>query len=226
MRERILGGMTSQAAPHPSGEGSARTEHPGFPPGADDEDAARSWVYRLAAADPDGELVDRRDLDAQDVAQIDALMRALGDLRAAEKALAEASMRYMDLGETDMRAIQHLIATQHRGEPATAGRLAAHLGISSASTTKLLDRLERAGHVHREPHPTDRRALVVRVDPETRGAAMRTMGAHQARRIHAVRRLSGPERDLVTRFLDDMTAELSLDGVEWAQGPGEDAPGR
>lgn len=188
------------------------------PAGADRADAARSWVYRLAAADPDGELVDRSALTGDDITQIDALMRALGDLRQAEKDLAEASMRYMDLGETDMRALQHLIAAAHQGELSTAGRLAAHLGISSASTTKLLDRLEKAGHVRREPHPSDRRALVVRVEPATRTAAMHTMGALQARRVRAVQRLDPAERDTVTAFLADMTAELSLDGVDWVGG--------
>jgi DNA-binding MarR family transcriptional regulator len=38
---------------------------------------------------------------------------------------------------------------------------AAHLGISSGSATGLVDRLESAGHVRRQPHPSDRRRLVI-----------------------------------------------------------------
>jgi len=43
----------------------------------------------------------------------------------------------------------------------TANLLATNLGISTASTTKLLDRLTASGHLERRPHPHDRRAVVV-----------------------------------------------------------------
>lgn len=174
-------------------------------------------LFSLAASDPRGELVDRSGLADEDVAQIDAVMAALVRLRAAEKALAEASLRYMELGETDMRALHVLIVAGNRGTPATPGSLARALGISTASTTKLLDRLERAGHVRREPHPTDRRATVLAVEPSTRAAALRTVGAQQARRVEAARRLAPGERRVVIDFLEDMAQRLSMDGVDWAE---------
>lgn len=175
-----------------------------------------SSLYHVEASDPEGRLVDRSGQSNQDLAQINRLMVALVELRRAEALLTEASTRYMKLNQTDMRALHLLIVSQNLGEVVTPGAIAAHLGISTASTTKLLDRLERGGHITREPHPTDRRALVIRITPGTLEAAMDTVGRQQARRFSAAARLTPAERDVVTRFLEDMTAELSLADVAWA----------
>lgn len=45
----------------------------------------------------------------------------------------------------------------------TAGRLADVTGLTTGAITAALDRLERAGFVCRERHPSDRRKVVVRV---------------------------------------------------------------
>lgn len=187
----------------------------------DREDGARGSalpsVYSVGASDPREELVDRSGMNPQDVAQIDQLMGALAGLRAAEQKVTDASLRFMQLGQTDMRALHFLIVCENTGTLATPGTIAQSLGISSASTTKLLDRLQRGGHIRRAPHPSDRRALVVTIDPATRASAMRTVGALHARRVHAARRLTPTEREIVIGFLEDMTRELSLDGVDWAR---------
>ena len=178
---------------------------------------AASAVYDIEASDPEGTLLDRSGVDADAIRQITGVMTALAELRDAEQRLAEASRRYMKLNETDMRALHYLIVCANTGAVATPGGIAQHLGISTASTTKLLDRLERAGHVVRAPHPSDRRALAISITPETAKAAMETVGRQQARRFHAAARLSAEERDVVIRFLRDMTQELRLDGVDWAE---------
>jgi DNA-binding MarR family transcriptional regulator len=115
------------------------------------------------------------------------------------------------------------MVSENRGMLVTPGALAAQIGISAASTTKLLDRLERGGHVVRHPHPTDRRALTVTVTPETRRAATLSVGRQQARRFYAAARLTSAERQAVARFLDDMTHELLEGNREWHEGQsGED----
>lgn len=183
-------------------------------------DRERSEIYTLGSSDPRSELTSTEGLGEQDVAQIDDLMRALAGLRQAEKELSEASLRYMRLNETDMRALHFLIVCENREEVATPGAIAAQLGISTASTTKLLDRLERGGHVRRRSHPNDRRALAISIEPATRAAAMRTVGAQHAGRFRAAARLSPHEREVVIGFLEDMASQISVDGVEWAQSPG------
>ena len=115
-------------------------------------------MYGAEANDPDGRLLDRSGVSEADRRQITALMQAMGELRDAEERLLKASLEYMQLGKTDMRALHFLIVSGNTGHVVTASTLAAHLGITSASTTKLLDRLERDGHIRRRPHPSDRRS--------------------------------------------------------------------
>jgi DNA-binding MarR family transcriptional regulator len=185
-----------------------------------DHDAAASMgaaVYDVEASDPQSELVDRSGMRPSDVAQVSALMRALGGLRDAEDRLSEASLRYMRLNRTDMRALHFLIVCENQGTVATPGAIAAHLSISTASTTKLLDRLARGGHILRSAHPSDRRALAITITPESRRAAMETVGRQHAKRFHAAARLSAEERDVVIRFLDDMAAEIALTDEPWAE---------
>lgn len=183
----------------------------------DTRDSVSSSLYDVDSSDPKSQLVDRSGLDHAEVAQIGALMSALGKLRDAEQELSDASLRYMKLNQSDMRALHYLIVAGNRGEVATPGGISAHLKISSASTTKLLDRLEKAGHIIRRAHPTDRRALSLFVTPKTRDAAMNTVGRQQAKRFHAAARLNPAERDVVIRFLEDMTAEIQVGDEAWAQ---------
>ena len=53
----------------------------------------------------------------------------------------------------------------------TAGHLATTIGLTTGATTTAIDRLERAGYVHRQPDPSDRRRVLVEASRE---------GAHQA----------------------------------------------
>src|SRR5579863_3447446 len=49
--------------------------------------------------------------------------------------------------------------------PVTPGKLAEYTGLTTGGVTVMLDRLEKAGLVKREPNPGDRRSLLVRVNP-------------------------------------------------------------
>ncbi len=184
-----------------------------------DEDRASvsSSIYDVDSSDPQSRLVDRSSLDAAQVNHISELMAALGRLREAEQELSDVSLRYMKLNQSDMRALHYLIVSANRGEIATPGAIASHLNITTASTTKLLDRLERAGHIVRKAHPTDRRALAITITPKTRDAAANTVGRQQAKRFYSAARLTAEERDVVIRFLDDMTNEITLSDEAWAQ---------
>jgi len=172
-------------------------------------------IYDVEASDPRSALVDRSGVAPEDLQQIALVMGALGELREAEQKLSRASRRYMQLNETDMRALHYLIVCANRHAIATPGGIAQHLAISTASTTKLLDRLEKGGHILRSPHPTDRRALAITITEETRHAAMQTVGRQQAKRFYAAARLTREERAVVIRFLEDMTQEIALPDEAW-----------
>lgn len=187
------------------------------------DELSHAAIYDVDASDPRSTLIDRTGVSPDALRQIAVLMGALGELRDAEQRLSRASRRYMHLNETDMRALHYLIVSSNRGLIATPGAMAKHLGISTASTTKLLDRLESGGHIVRAAHPTDRRALAITITPETRLAAMETIGRQQAKRFYAAARLTSEERDVVIRFLRDMTDEITLRDEAWAQEGAESA---
>ena len=186
--------------------------------GGDQEDVPSDQVslYAVDANDPHKRLIDRAGVSPADVEQINVLMQAMRDLREAENHLNDASLEYMKLGKTDMRALHLLIVSGHQEQVVTASVLAAHLNITSASTTKLLDRLERGGHIVRTPHPSDRRSQAIRITPETHASAVETVGAQQSRRFYAAARLTREEREVVIRFLRDTAAELRT-GMEWSK---------
>ncbi|WP_091226276.1 MarR family winged helix-turn-helix transcriptional regulator [Microbacterium sp. 3J1] len=203
----------SDASPWGSGSSDAVAERSATSP----DGLAHAAIYDVEATDPRSALIDRSGVDPEDLRQIAVLMGALGNLRDAEQKLSLASRRYMKLNETDMRALHYLIVCANRGATATPGGIATHLGISTASTTKLLDRLEKGGHIKRAPHPTDRRALAITITPETRQAAMETVGKQQAKRFYSAARLTADEREVVIRFLTDMAGEIALRDEPWAQ---------
>lgn len=179
-------------------------------------EAISSSLYNVESNDPESRLVDRSQVSDEALAEISELMAALGRLRDAEQVLTEASQRYMKLGRSDMRALHYLIVAHHSKTIVTPSAIATHLGISSASTTKLLDRLEVGGHILRSAHPSDRRALAITVTDETRDAAMQTVGRLQAKRFHAAARLTSDQRSVVIRFLDDMTEQITIRSEQWA----------
>jgi DNA-binding MarR family transcriptional regulator len=68
----------------------------------------------------------------------------------------------LGLNPTDHRCLEIL----QNDEDATAGELADRTGLTSGAVTAVIDRLEKAGFVRREAHPTDRRSVVIRTVPE------------------------------------------------------------
>ncbi|WP_158864748.1 MarR family transcriptional regulator [Leifsonia sp. AG29] len=173
------------------------------------KDDARRVSHSLVdprVIDPRQELVRHDDLGEDELADIIALLTSIREWREAEQRLNFESRSRMKLNETDMKALRYIIASANAGVTVTAGVLAEHLRISTASTTKLLDRLEKAGHIERRPHPSDRRAVTIAITPETHREIRRTMGLQHARRFEVARALNPEERRIVTRFLRDLSA--------------------
>ncbi|GAB2891572.1 MarR family winged helix-turn-helix transcriptional regulator [Neomicrococcus lactis] len=173
-------------------------------------------LYVVGKGAGTSDVLEISDVTPQDQKEISLLMNALANLREAELRLSEASRRFMKLNDQDMRALHYLIVAKRQGEIVTPGMIANHLRISAASTTKLLNRLERDHHIFRLVHPTDRRAFRIEVTEDTQRAAKQTVGKLQARRFHAAARLTSAERATVTRFIQDMTEEISLKNAPWA----------
>lgn len=160
----------------------------------------------------DSALIADRDLPESDLAECVGVMEALRDWQEAARSLSEASQRYMKLNQSDMRAIRLLIRAQKQNQTVTPKDIAREVGISSASTTKLVDRLVAGEHILRVPHPSDRRTTCIEVTEKTRRAAENTIGRQHARRFAAAAAMTSEERKIVIRFLEALVeADVAQD---------------
>ena len=115
----------------------------------------------------------------------------------------------MDMNASDLSALRMLIMREQRGESVSPHDVAGHLKISTASTTKLLDRLTASGHVERRPHPSDRRARVIVLTEESRRAFFRHFGDRLQSMRGVATRYSDDELAVIARFLGEMGDAVS-----------------
>lgn len=134
----------------------------------------------------------------------DGVTRELQAFTDASRELLNRIARRQGLGTTDVTALYLLSAG-----PMGVAELSERLGIRTASTTVLVDRLAAAGHLRREPHPTDRRRTLVVLEESARLANE----AHWWPAIGLLdavsRSLDEREREVVLGFLQRATAAMS-----------------
>ena len=109
------------------------------------------------------------------------------------------------LGRTDVRALVAIMDAARHGRSLTAGGLGSAVDLSSASVTALVDRLERAGHVHRVRDPEDRRRVVLQISDSAMAAGGAFFGGLQRELVAAMDGYSDEELAVVRRFLTEMT---------------------
>ena len=114
------------------------------------------------------------------------------------------------LGGTDVRALIALLDLERAGVPASPTRLARELRLTTASTTVLLDRLERAGHVRRTPRTDDRRRVDVAVTVAAKALGWAFFGPLIATTRAVLDARTPAERAVIDGFLDDLTAALQV----------------
>lgn len=137
-----------------------------------------------------------------------AVLEALRGFRAAESAQRRRSQVSLGLGENDILAMRYLLRADEQGRSVGPKELAQYLGITSASITVLLDRLEKAGRIHREPSPFDRRALIIVPNAPTDEVAIATLGEVREELRDVIESLSPEDAELVIRFLAEMRDAL------------------
>jgi MarR family transcriptional regulator, organic hydroperoxide resistance regulator len=90
-------------------------------------------------------------------------LQLLGEQESTETAMFhQAAAASYGLGITDMKALQIVL----REGPQTAGQLASRLRLTTGAVTSVLDRLERQSLIIRNPHPRDRRKIIVSPNTE------------------------------------------------------------
>ncbi|MCN9239894.1 MarR family transcriptional regulator [Streptomyces sp. RY43-2] len=125
-------------------------------------------------------------------------------LRAVTVELALHSARFAHrngMHPTDVRALIALMDASRGGEDIPVGRLGALLGLNSAGTTALIDRLERLGHVRRVRDERDRRRVLVEVDPRAVELGQEFFGPLTGRTVDLLKGYDERELAAVRGFL-------------------------
>lgn len=136
------------------------------------------------------------------------VLRALRRFRATDVGMRRRAQADMDMNETDLLAIRHLIAAEAKGKPASPTELTEVLNVSTAATAKLLARLVKSGHIRREPNPRDRRAQVLYATPNAHSEVRLTLGRTHQRMLEVAESLNADEQRAVVYFLNEISSAM------------------
>lgn len=111
------------------------------------------------------------------------------------------------LGLTTAKA--HLLWILHGEGPRRQRDLAVGLGHTARHVTTLVDELIEAGHVRREPHPQDRRAVLISLTPGAVALIGQMAAEHDALGRQLFGHLDRAERDDLGRRLVELQQTLA-----------------
>jgi DNA-binding transcriptional ArsR family regulator len=156
--------------------------------GAPERDAAeRDSAERDAAAA--GSPAERQRLEGEFL----LAMRRNGSIM---QLLGQVSAERIGVNVTDLNCLNIVALTG----PMTAGELARATGLTTASITGVLDRLEEGGFVRRDRDPKDRRRVIVNLKP---GPGLREVGPTFGPLVKAWRAIAATYSDEELRLLLD-----------------------
>ncbi|MEV8165837.1 MarR family winged helix-turn-helix transcriptional regulator [Rothia kristinae] len=149
-----------------------------------------------------------------------AVLRVLQQLQVLGQTLDHAHAELKDgmgLNATDLATLRLLIVRDQRGRLTTPKEVAAHLEITTASATALIDRLVAAGHLRREPHPWDRRSRVLVLTEHARREFFAHFSGHLAAMRTVAERFDHTQLGTIDAFLTGLNTALG--GPEAAEPP-------
>jgi DNA-binding MarR family transcriptional regulator len=131
------------------------------------------------------------------VATRDALAASLQRFGLERDRMRAALARRAGISETDLDALEHLEADG----PLTQRDLGERLSLTSGAITMLVDRLEATGLVRRQPHPTDRRFVLLELTTEVAQRAPAGLGAYHEAIRELVAKVPAADREAIRSFL-------------------------
>lgn len=139
----------------------------------------------------------RKDLELQ-------VMQAARDQGISSVLFRNAISRKLGLNATDNECLSYLAMKQ----VATPSELAHYTGLTSGSTTAMLDRLEKAGFILRKPNPNDRRGVLIEVSKKWFEAAGPLVADVQKAHKALLTNYSDKELAVITDFLQRFTSNV------------------
>jgi DNA-binding MarR family transcriptional regulator len=125
-------------------------------------------------------------------ALVDLVLNGLRHYPGVLRTVNDTVARHHDLGSTDAEALLRVLDAEDRGRPWNPSQLAEALGVTTAGTTTVLDRLQSRSLIERRPDPADRRRVTLHVT----GAGHRVAAA-----------ILAPAGDAVGAVLEDLDDE-------------------
>jgi DNA-binding MarR family transcriptional regulator len=139
---------------------------------------------------------------AKEIAKVRLLLRRYATHRTRRVA---ALCQHVDVSRSDYDAFEAL----DEFGPLTPGELGALLSLTSGSVTALIDRLEALGWAERELHPNDRRSVVIVLTKKARKMGRDELKPYLKAVDDTTRQLTGEERAVVVRFLEDLLVKIT-----------------
>ncbi|MDJ0348542.1 MarR family transcriptional regulator [Cryobacterium sp. PH29-G1] len=134
------------------------------------------------------------------------MLQAVRRFRVADTTMRHRAQAEMQINETDLMAIRHLIACERRHTVASPKDLSEVLNISSAATAKLLARLSVSGHIRREVNPDDGRAQRLFATQSSHDELHRALDDAHDQMLQVALDLTVDQQAAVVHFLDAMSA--------------------
>lgn len=128
---------------------------------------------------------------------------ALRELLSVSSHVAPSIARRVGLSHTELSALELL--TEESVGPA---ELARHLGVTTAASSGIVDRLESRGHVVRRPHVSDGRRTEVEITASGRAEVMAQLAPMFGALRELDQRLTPAESAVVEAYLRGATAAL------------------
>lgn len=117
---------------------------------------------------------------------------------------------FLDLHPTDYKTVGVL----ERLGPLSAGDIARHTGLATASVTNLIDRLERKGFARRVADRRDRRRVLVEARVERVNASRQAFRSPSQSLARLFARYSDADLRVIADFLDRNAARLRAETVK------------
>jgi DNA-binding MarR family transcriptional regulator len=130
----------------------------------------------------------------------DPIGQRLKEISVLTREIGRKIGQTLGVNVTDMAALEQLLTNG----PLTPGQLAARLEVTTAASTQIVDRLERAGHVTRERQADDRRKVSVVPAHASVTRAFEALTPMLDGLDGAIASLDQAERQVIERFLDQV----------------------
>nr|WP_202520500.1 MarR family transcriptional regulator [Streptomyces sp. SID5614] len=123
----------------------------------------------------------------------------------------------LGLNITDLTCLGFVLEAEGTGSAATAGELARRANLTTGAITGVITRLERAGYVHRQSDPADRRRVRVVAD-KTAAARLFEVYGPNYQRFAALFAAYGPDEIAVLSDWFERATEIMRTSLEEVRG--------